>query len=71
MHVIQRRCCAKKVLEHLEETDEGESWSIHSLWILAIHPGDVAALWPFIFQIARSAPSDRHLGTAHVVRTVQ
>jgi hypothetical protein len=28
---------------NLEETDEGESWSIHSLWILAIRSDDVAA----------------------------
>jgi hypothetical protein len=28
---------------HLEETDEGKSWSIHGLWILTIRSDDVAA----------------------------
>jgi hypothetical protein len=36
-------CKGNVALIHLEETDEGESWSIHSLWILTIHSGDVAA----------------------------
>jgi hypothetical protein len=36
----QKRLYVKK---NLLETDEGESWSIHSLWILAIRSDDVAA----------------------------
>jgi hypothetical protein len=45
----------------LEETDEGESWSIHSLKILAVRCCDVAARGPFVFPIVQSWPSDRFL----------
>jgi hypothetical protein len=39
---------------YLEETDEGESWSIHSLWILTIHSDDVAASYPSVLPIEQS-----------------
>jgi hypothetical protein len=56
---------------HLEVTDEGESWSIQAVKILAVRSGDVAARAPFVFPIVRSWPSDQARVAAHVVRAVR
>jgi hypothetical protein len=56
---------------YLEVTDEGESWSIHAVKILAVRSGDVAARAPFVFPIVQSWPSDRNLASVHVVRAVR